>query len=63
MDGVRCTRNLRVGAAAPPEVRPSMLLCWRTAANKSVVAIAINKTRSPSVVNATVVDQEWIAMG
>ena len=63
VDGARCTRNLRAGTAAPPEVRPSMLLCWRTTANKSVVAIAINKTRPPSAgVSATVVDQEWIAM-
>jgi hypothetical protein len=62
--GARCTRNLRVGAAATPEVRPTMLLCWRTAADKSVVTVAINKVHAPSAgVSAAVVDQEWIAMG
>jgi len=62
--GARCTRNLRVGTAATPEARPGMLLCWRTAANKSVVTVAINKAHSPSArVSASVVDQEWIAMG
>jgi len=64
VDGARCTRNLRIGAAATPELRPSLLLCWRTAANKSVVTIAINKARAPSArASATIVDQEWIAMG
>ena len=62
--GARCTRNLRVGAGAAPEVRPGMLLCWRTAADKSVVTIAIDKLRPPSAAaSAVVVDQEWTAMG
>ena len=60
----RCARKLRAGAGTPPEIRPGLLLCWRTAANKSVVTIAINKSRAPSArVSATVVDREWLAMG
>jgi len=62
--GARCTPNLNAGPAATPKIRPSMLLCWRTAANKSVVTIAIDKLRPPSArASAEVVDQEWTAMG
>lgn len=64
VDGARCTRNLRPGGTGTPELRPSMLLCWRTAANKSVVTVAINKAHAPSTrASATVINQEWTAMG
>ena len=64
VDGARCTQNLKAGVREQPQVRPSMMLCWRTAANKSVVTVAINDVRHPAAASSVaVLNQQWFAMG
>jgi hypothetical protein len=59
---VRCTQNLLVGQVA--QVRPQMLLCWRTSAAKSVVAVATSATGRPAAaVSAAAIDRAWRRLG
>ncbi|MEV6343859.1 hypothetical protein [Actinoplanes sp. NPDC051851] len=52
--GVTCTRRLRPGTGGPG------LLCWRTSANRSVVALATDPARDPDLTeNIRVVVREW----
>jgi len=55
-----CTRRLHFSNAAKPEEVPSLLLCWRTSAKRSVVTLAVAKRGRPSAADsAAVIDREW----
>lgn len=54
---VRCTQNFRADGQPVDQVRPGLLLCWRTSAGKSVVAIATGRPQETYV--AAVVEREW----
>jgi hypothetical protein len=56
----RCTRNIRFSAGTPARRIPTMLLCWRTSAHKSVVTMAVAKKGHPSTASSIkVIDREW----
>jgi hypothetical protein len=56
----RCTQNFRIGADAAARERPTMLLCWRTSATKSVYTIAVDIDRRPSETASVVtINQTW----
>jgi hypothetical protein len=62
VDGARCTRNVRAEGQLVAQVRPGMLLCWRTSAGKSVVAVATGASPQESF-TAAVVAREWANLG
>jgi hypothetical protein len=46
--GVNCTNNTRFSTGDPAQVRPTMMICWRTSAQRSVYALAIDpKAKTP----------------
>jgi hypothetical protein len=44
----RCTQNFRINPQSKAGIRPTMLLCWRTSATKSVYTLAVDIVRKPS---------------
>jgi hypothetical protein len=55
-----CTQKFRFNADSPAGERPTMLLCWRTSANKSVYTIAVDLDRRPSEqASIAVIDRTW----
>jgi hypothetical protein len=58
---VRCTQNFRTDERPVGEIRAGLLLCWRTSAAKSVVAVATG--RPQAVYAAGVVEREWATLG
>jgi hypothetical protein len=44
----RCTQSIRVSPDVPFRERPTLLVCWRTSAAKSVYTIAVNLEQRPS---------------
>jgi len=62
--GARCTQNFRFSDDAAPEERPSMLLCWRTSASRSVVTVAVVKKGRPATAkSAAIIDRRWAELG
>lgn len=56
----RCTDNFKINGSSYAEVRPGMLLCWRTSAAKSVVTIATAGSGRPAADSSVaVVNREW----
>ena len=63
-DDVRCTQNFKLSNDTEARVRPSMLLCWRTSAGKSVVTVAVARKGKPaSAASVAVIDREWAKIG
>lgn len=60
----RCTDKVRFSAGAASRAVPSLLLCWRTSAKRSVVTLAVAKKGSPSAAaSAITIDREWSKLG
>jgi hypothetical protein len=56
----RCTQRLRFANAAAPREVPTVLLCWRVSAQRSVVTFAVSKTGKPSPqLSASIIKREW----
>ncbi len=59
----RCTQNFRFNPQSKAGVRPSMLLCWRTSATKSVYTLAVDITQKPSErASVATLNATWNAM-
>ena len=43
-----CTNNLRVTAQSAPQVRPTMMMCWRTGAALSAYVVVIDFDKHPT---------------
>jgi hypothetical protein len=57
---VHCTQNFRFSTDATAHERPTMLLCWRTSAAKSVLTLAVVRQGRPSkAVSAAAIDKQW----
>jgi hypothetical protein len=55
-----CTQNFRFSSDGAAHERPTMLLCWRTSASKSVVTLAVTLQGRPSkAVSAATIDKQW----
>ena len=62
INGAHCTQNLLVDKT--PQVRPSMMLCWRTSPTRSVITVATStKGRPAASVSADVLDRTWRGLG
>jgi hypothetical protein len=59
-----CTQNFRFNAQALPGIRPTLLICWRTSADRTVYTVAVDVKAKPSMTDSVAqLDQEWNAMG
>jgi len=60
----RCTQRVKFSAEAAAQVKPSLLLCWRTSAGRSVVTLAAVPGGHPSSARSVAaIDKEWAALG
>ena len=60
----RCTQNFQLSNEAVPEKRPTMMLCWRTSAGKSVLTVEVAHKGKPSAAaGVAVLDREWAKLG
>lgn len=58
----RCTNNFHFSATGVASVRPTMLLCWHTSDDRSVVVLTVSK--NPSMADsAGVIDKRWKELG
>jgi hypothetical protein len=59
----RCSQRFRFSNNAAPRERPTMMLCWRTSAERSVIIIAVAPKGRPDA-GSTVerLDQQWNRM-
>ncbi|RSM54667.1 hypothetical protein DMB66_37185 [Actinoplanes sp. ATCC 53533] len=56
----RCTQNFHFSNNRVPGERPTMLLCWRTSAKKSVVTVAVVKEGRPAKpASAAMIEKVW----
>ncbi|GIE92928.1 hypothetical protein [Paractinoplanes rishiriensis] len=59
-----CTQKFRFSRDKPATERPNMLMCWRTSAQRSVVAVTVVKEGKPSTeANLKVLAREWGKLG
>jgi hypothetical protein len=64
LGGARCTQKIRLSAGAAALVKPTLLLCWRTSADKSVYTLAVNVAERPSKkASVAALDKEWSKLG
>ncbi|MEV6343855.1 hypothetical protein [Actinoplanes sp. NPDC051851] len=55
-----CTQNFHFSNNREPKIRPTMMMCWRTSATKSVVAIAVVKEGRPKAAETIeLLDRKW----
>jgi hypothetical protein len=60
----RCTQNFRIGPSAAAKVRPTMLLCWRTSADRSVYTVAVDLDQRPSEkASVATINEVWSKLG
>ena len=61
---VRCTQNFRFTAGAKASEKPTLLVCWRISANRSVYSIAVTAAGRPSMTaSAAAIDRRWSKLG
>lgn len=59
-DGVKCTNRVRFSQDTPATERPTLLVCWRTSANRSVVTMMATPRGIPSAdANVSIINREW----
>jgi hypothetical protein len=64
VDGAKCTQNFRFNPGSKVGERPTMLLCWRTSATKSVYTLAVDVDRRPSEKDSVAaLDKAWQKLG
>lgn len=62
-DGVRCTNRVRFSPDEPAATRNSLLLCWRTSGDRSVVTMAVAARGRPDPEDSIgIIEQEWAAL-
>lgn len=60
----RCTQQFRLSNDAKPTKRPTLLVCWRTSASRSVYTVAVNLKASPSAqASVAAIDKAWAKLG
>jgi hypothetical protein len=58
-----CTQRLRFSSEAAGQLKPSVLLCWRTSARRSVITLAVAAHGRPSPDGSVAaIDREWSAL-
>jgi hypothetical protein len=60
----KCTQNFRFNPDSSARVRPTLLLCWRTSATKTVYTVAVDVDHRPSEqASLALIDQVWTKLG
>jgi hypothetical protein len=60
----RCTQNFKIGPGGKPRVRPTMLICWRTSADRSVYTVLVDIEHPPSKqASVQAIDEAWTRLG
>jgi hypothetical protein len=58
-----CTKKITLSPQSPARARPTLLICWRLSAKKSVYTVAVDfKTPPPESVSVAALDRAWRAM-
>lgn len=59
-----CTQNFKFSNNEKPSVRPTLLLCWRTSATRSVATALVDYSGHPSISKSLgIIDREWAKLG
>jgi len=62
--GISCTNKIRFSKGVPATERPSVLLCWRTSSERSVVTMAVTPKDKPSTATSIdLIKREWARLG
>ncbi len=67
-DGVKygdahCTQKLKFANNTTPSVRPTLMLCWRTSATRSVAVVLVRTQGKPTMAAAvSALDRRWAQM-
>jgi hypothetical protein len=60
----RCSDTIRLSVDAKPVKHPTLLICWRTSARKSVYTLAVKPKGKPSPKDsAAAIDRQWNRLG
>jgi hypothetical protein len=60
----RCTQNFRFSNNVKPAIRPNLLLCWRTSADRSVATVLVDQKGKPSTAESLrIINREWAKLG
>ena len=64
MGEVSCSQTFQLANEEKPGKKPSLLVCWRTSATKSVATVAVNLRGKPSQKESVeVIGREWRKLG
>jgi hypothetical protein len=59
-----CSQRIRLSPDVPVLVHPTLLLCWKTSATKSVYTLAVDPKGKPSAqVSVAALDRQWARLG
>jgi len=59
-----CTQNFRFSNNTKPAIRPNLLLCWRTSADRSVATVLVDQKGKPSAAESVqIINREWAKLG
>jgi hypothetical protein len=59
-----CSQRIRLSADVPVLVHPTLLLCWKTSAAKSVYTLAVSPKGKPSAqASVDALDRQWATLG
>nr|WP_296066519.1 hypothetical protein [uncultured Actinoplanes sp.] len=62
--GAHCTQKIQLSNNPKPKVRPSLLICWRTSAERSAYTVAVDLNRTPSkAASVAALDKAWSELG
>jgi hypothetical protein len=60
----KCSQKFRLSNETEPKERPTLLVCWRTSAKKSVYTVAVNVNGRPSrPQSVSAIDKAWSQFG
>jgi len=59
-----CTQNFHFSNNMKPAIRPNLLLCWRTSAERSVATVLVDQKGKPSTAESLqIINREWAKLG
>jgi len=60
----RCSQNFRLSNEQAGKIRPTLMICWRVSAERSVYTVAVDTRHHPSKqTSVAAIDRTWKALG
>jgi hypothetical protein len=60
----RCSQTIQLSPDVKPARKPTLMICWRTSATRSVVTVMVNLAGHPSAEGSVAaLDKRWAALG